>query len=119
MSPLEKNRIIKTSKDLTSFADQLSKCPQVTRYDTPDRKEAWELTHSFADLESSFRTFLEDQLPRLAEPNLEPQEVHGLLMEIGEQLNHIRYHIQQPRFYKYLALFPTPEEAFGTPDDNI
>jgi hypothetical protein len=103
MSALKKNQVLKASQDLASLANQLAKCPQVNKYDVANDREAWALTHSFADLESSFRTFLNDQLPQLAKGELTPDDTYDLLLDIGEEFRHILYHIiEQQKFYKYL-----------------
>ncbi|MDQ1639479.1 MAG: hypothetical protein QOF62_2818 [Pyrinomonadaceae bacterium] len=84
------------------LADRLSKCREVTKYDHGDEKEAGVLAHSFADLEESFKTFLNEQLPRLLDDQATPSEMCDVLLEIGEEFRHILYHIHDPRFYEYL-----------------
>lgn len=104
MSPFERNRVIKTVEDVKRLAELLSRCTEVTHFDEGQNKEAWGLADSFADLESSFRAFLDDQLPRLVHGNLQPSETHDLLLDIGEEFRHILYHIlEQQKFYKYLV----------------
>jgi hypothetical protein len=65
--------------------------------------EAATLAHAFSDLEVSFRKFLDEQLPRLVTAKVSPGEVKDLLLDIGEELRHILYHIRDPKFYKYIA----------------
>jgi len=84
------------------LADNLSKCPEVTRYDTEKEKEAWVLALSFDELEDSFNRFLYEHLPRLADTQATPSEVYNILLDIGEEFRHIMYHIHDPMFYKYL-----------------
>ena len=104
MSPFTRNRVVKTVEDVKRMAERLSKCPEVTRFDEGQHKEAWGLAGSFADLEDSFRAFLDDQLPKLGEDNLKPEEICDLLLEIGEEFRHILYHIlEQQKFYRYLV----------------
>jgi hypothetical protein len=95
-------RLLRDATDLKALAERLSRCPEVARLDEGKDREAWTLAHAFADLEESFRKFLEDQLPRLTQDQLEVSEVHDLLLEIGEELRHILYHIKDPKFYRYL-----------------
>ncbi len=99
---MSSRRILKDPSDVKALAERLSICAQVTRYDSGDDREAWTLAHAFSDLEESFRTFLEDQLPRLTKRDLETSELYGLLHEIGEEWRHILYHIKDPKFYRYL-----------------
>ncbi len=105
-------RILKNVAAWERLAERLSKCAEVTRFDGQE-KEAWTLAHAFADLEESFRVFLDDQLPKLAQENLEPEEMHDLLLDIGEEFRHILYHIQDPKFYRYLT--PEPSEVSAQP----
>lgn len=95
-------RLLKDATDLKALAERLSKCPEVAKLDKGEEREAWTLAHTFGDLEESFRKFLEDQLPRLIQDQLEVSEIHDLLLEIGEELRHILYHIKDPKFYRYL-----------------
>lgn len=87
---------------LKSLAERLSACPEVTRLDKGEEKEAWTIAHSFADLEGSFRKFLDEQLPKLMNGELPAADTYSLLLEIGEELRHILYHIRDPKFYRYL-----------------
>lgn len=84
------------------LAERLSQCPEVTKYDQGEQKEAGVLAHSFGDLEESFRTFLNEQLPRLLNEHATAEELGDVLLEIGEEFRHILYHIQDPKFYQYL-----------------
>jgi len=42
-----------------ALAGRLSICPEVTKYDQGDEKEAGVLAQAFGDLEESFRAFLD------------------------------------------------------------
>jgi hypothetical protein len=84
------------------LAERLSQCPEVTKYDQGEEKEAGVLAHSFGDLEESFRTFLNEQLPRLINDQATPAELCEILLDIGEEFRHILYHIHDPKFYQYL-----------------
>src|SRR5438477_243641 len=55
-----------------ALADRLSKCPEVTKYDVGDEREAGVLAHAFGDLEESFNAFLDHQLPRLMNDEASP-----------------------------------------------
>lgn len=95
-------RLLRDATDLKALAERLSRCPEVTKLDEGKEMEAWTLAHAFGDLEESFRKFLEDQLPRLTQDQLEASEIHDLLLEIGEEFRHVLYHIKDPNFYRYL-----------------
>lgn len=87
---------------IKALADRLSKCPDVTRYDREDEKEAWVLAITFGELEGSFNKFLYEQLPKLTDEQATPSELYDLLLDIGEEFRHILYHIRDPKFYRYL-----------------
>jgi hypothetical protein len=117
MSRFGRNKIITTPEDVARLAERLSRCPEVTRYDAGEHKEAWALAGSFADLEASFRTLLDEQFPKLAQGNLPPPETCDLLLDIGEEFRHILYHIlEQQKFYKYLV--PDGAEISGEPREH-
>jgi len=88
--------------ELKALAERLSVCKQVTQHDTPDEKQAWTLAHDLLDLAGSFRAFLENQLPRLRDPELDSDQLNAALLEIGEEFRHILYHIRDSEFYAYL-----------------
>jgi hypothetical protein len=117
MNTFGQNKIIETPQDVAHLAESLSKCPEVTRYDAGEHKEAWALAESFADLEGSFRTFLGEQLPRLAQGNLPPSETYDLLLDIGEEFRHFLYHVlEQQQLYRYLV--PEGTNISGRPGER-
>lgn len=88
--------------ELQQIAERLATCPHVTRYDTAEEKQAWTLAHNFLDLAESFKTFLNEQLPRLKDGRLSAEEINTLLLDIGEEFRHILYHLRDAEFYAYL-----------------
>ena len=96
-------RLLNTAKDVKSLANRLETVPQVRALDTDVDREAWTLAHAFEDLEQSFLVVLQDQLPRLTRDPLDATELHDLLLDVGEELRHILYHITHTRFYDYLC----------------
>ncbi len=99
---MSRERLLGTVAELKALAERLSKCPDVVKLDQGDHKEAWALAHAFHDLEESFRRILDDQLKKLTASDLDESETLDLLLEIGEELRHVLYHIHDPRFYRYL-----------------
>jgi hypothetical protein len=94
-----------------ALAGRLSKCPDVTKFNKGDEKEAGVLAHAFGDLEESFCAFLDEQLPRLMDDQASPAELFDALLDIGEEFRHILYHIHDPRFYRYLDDQPGDDES--------
>jgi hypothetical protein len=116
MSRFGQDKVIATPQDVARLADLFSRCPEVTRFDTPETGEAWALADSLADLEGSFRDFLNEQLPKLATVGMGPAEAYETLLDIGEEFRHILYHIiDHQRFYKYLV--PDGTTVFGNARD--
>jgi hypothetical protein len=112
VSRFDRNEVFRTPEDVTHLAERLAKCPVVTQFDEGEHKEAWALADSFSDLESSFREFLNETLPKLA--SSEGEELSGLLFELGVDLKHIIYHIlEQQKFYRYIT--PTTDVSFQPP----
>jgi hypothetical protein len=99
---VSKNTAEEFAVELKALAERLNRCEQVTRYDTEAEKQAWTLAHSLLDLAESFRTVLDEQLPRLRDERLSCDETYDVLLEIGEEFRHILYHVQDPEFYAYL-----------------
>ena len=99
---MTKNTAEEFAVELKALAERLNRCEQVTRYDTATEKQGWALAHSLLDLAESFRTFLDEQLPRLREDRLSCDETYDVLLAIGEEFRHILYHVRDPEFYAYL-----------------
>ena len=115
MSPFDRNRVIKTMEDVNRLAERLAKCPEVSRFDDGQHKEAWALADTFADIEGEIREFLDEQLPKLVQS--EGEDLSGLLFEIGVAFQHIMHHIvEHQKFYKYLV--PEGTEVFGEPGER-
>ena len=100
---------------MKTLAKILSTCDQVTRYDSEREKEAWTLAHAFNDIEESFTKIFGEQLPPLISGTKSSTEINDALLDIGEELRHVLYHIGDPKFYRYLqrdeagAVTATPE----------
>ena len=47
--------ILKKVDGVSELAKRLSECPEITRYDSGDHKEACALADGFSDLEEAFR----------------------------------------------------------------
>ena len=95
-------RLFEDIEDLKALADLLAVSPAAQTFDADDtRKEAWELAHTLSDLEESFSRCLDFYFPQLKQEDL-GGDVRDLLLDIGEELRHILYHIESARFYDYL-----------------
>jgi hypothetical protein len=88
--------------DIKTLATLLSQCPEVTRLSTPGEDEPWALAHHLTDLAESFRVILDELLVKVVSPELDAAARYDALMDIGEELRHVMYHIKDARFYNYL-----------------
>ena len=59
--------ILRKIDGVAELAKRLSECPEVSRYDSAEYREAWAVADGFADLEGAFRTFLDECLPKLVD----------------------------------------------------
>lgn len=86
------------------------------RYSEPSKNgEAWTLAHAFTDIEESFSTFLEVLLPRLMNKDLHGEQLEEVLLDIGDEFEHVLYHMKDPKFYAYLF---SPEKEKGQRGDR-
>ncbi len=85
---------------LDNLAKRLEKLESITQYDDGDEKEAGALIHALSDLEDSFHKLLFELFPRLAESNIEGDELEGQLFDIGDEIRHIYYHLKDPKFFR-------------------
>ncbi len=81
---------------------KLSGCPDVTRFNSDDIPESQTLAHALLDLEEAFLMFLREQLPRLESAPSGSPDLGNCLLDIGENLRHILYHLRDPKFFQYL-----------------
>jgi len=84
------------------LARKLETCIDVAKLDTADEKEAWTLAHDILDLDEAFKELTSGLFRRLESAELSSDEINDVLLEIGEQLRHIRYHIDDSRYFAYL-----------------
>ena len=94
-------RMLNEAEKIKQLAEKLQKYECVSKFDSDDEPEAWRLAHSLSDLEQSFKRVLDNYIPALCEADNE-EAVHNALLDIGEELRHILYHIKDPKFFAYL-----------------
>jgi hypothetical protein len=99
---MSSRRLLGDASTVKTLADRLFASPQIRSLGQDSPSEAGTLAHTFADLEDSFRKFLEKELPRLVGSDATHSDITGILLDIGEEFRHILYHLKEPRFYRYL-----------------
>ncbi|PIQ18030.1 MAG: hypothetical protein COZ75_02885 [Flavobacteriaceae bacterium CG_4_8_14_3_um_filter_34_10] len=90
------------SEKLKMLAQNLRKSEKVNSFDSLEERESETLAHSILDIEESCKTLLNNLFPKLEPTTLSQDEINELLFDIGEELRHILYHINDPKFYDYL-----------------
>jgi hypothetical protein len=89
---------------LDKLINNLQKSSQVNSHDIVNEKESVRLAHAIIDLSESFKEILENLAPKLNTDNIEEKEVEDILLNIGEELRHILYHIKDCRYYDYISI---------------
>lgn len=93
---------MKFSEKLKILAQNLRKSEKVNSLDSKEEKESESLAYSILDIEESCKTLLNNLFPKLELTSISEDEINELLFDIGEELRHILYHINDPKFYDYL-----------------
>lgn len=91
----------KYSAQWASLAKALEVCGRVRRVDSPDEPGSWATAHGLLDIEEALAAFAE-KLKRLKSEVLDDQQVADVLLDIGEDLRHVMYHVDDMKFYQYL-----------------
>lgn len=97
------SRFLLTPTVARRLTERLASLKSVSQFDRPREPQAATLTHSLTDLEKSFREVLDTLLPKLLDESLASDQLNDVLLDIGEELRHILYHIRDPRFFDYLG----------------
>lgn len=94
-------RMLEDYTAIKRLAEKLQKYECVSKLDSDDEPEACRLAQSLSDLEQSFQEIINNCLPALLKADNE-EAIHDALLDIGEELRHILYHIKDPKFFTYL-----------------
>jgi hypothetical protein len=84
----------------------LEKCERVTKHSTKGENQADTLANSLIDIEEALKK-MNEQIPKLYLKDLTEDEVDDLILELGEELRHILYHINDTAVYDYLKIDKT------------
>jgi len=93
--------IFNNANKIQLLAEKLQNFHCVNRFDSSHEPESWRIANSLYDLKGSFKKILDIHLPALEEANSE-ERIQDTLLDIGEELRHILYHIKDPEFFSYL-----------------
>lgn len=93
---------IMTPETARVLTERLANIKAVAQFDQPGEPQSATLAHSLTDLEQSFRAVSEVLLPRLLDESATTEQLNDALLDIGEELRHILYHIKDTKFFGYL-----------------
>ncbi len=93
-----------TPEAARQLTDRLARLQTVSQFDLPGEPQSATIAHSLTHLEKSFREVLETLLPKLLNGSLNGNQLNDVLLDIGEELRHILYHIKDPKFFGYLIV---------------
>lgn len=113
MNPMSEH-ILQNKDVIENLRERLARCPLVAKY---GEEESGTLVHAFLDLEESFRKFLDEQLPKLADPSVQGEQLEDLLLDVQQEFRHILYHLHDPQFFRLLepthGWLTVPEQKHG------
>ncbi len=89
--------IVQIIEPMDRLRERLRNCEMIAQFG-PD--EARRLVCAFSDLEKSFRTVLNEQMPRLVDLSVQGEQLENLMLDIREEFRHILYRIQDPKFFR-------------------
>lgn len=99
---MDKERLLGAPANVNGLARRLARSDKVNNLDTSERKECGTLAHCFSDLEESFLVFLDVHLPKLMRQDIQAEEIEDVLFDIGQEFNHILYHLRDPKYFKHI-----------------
>ena len=79
----------------------LEKCERVTKLSTKEENQADTLANALIDIEDTLKK-INVHITKLYLNDLKSEETDDLILELGEELRHILYHINDTSVYDYL-----------------
>ncbi|MDX2362004.1 MAG: hypothetical protein QNK23_14435 [Crocinitomicaceae bacterium] len=87
---------------LSILTKALQTSKKVNSFDEPNEPQSSVLAHSLLDCQESFKEVSENLIPKLFIEGASTEELEDALHDIGEELRHVLYHINDAKFYSYL-----------------
>jgi hypothetical protein len=81
---------------------RLSEIPEVAQFDIPGEPQGHTLAHALSHWEDSFAAFLDNLLPKMANKTASVEDLLDTIHDVGDELRHILYHIQDVKYFGYL-----------------
>lgn len=93
---------IVSARAARELADRLANIPSVSRFDVTEEPQGSTIAHALSGIADSSSVILNDLLPKLFDETKSTDELDDVLLDIGEELRHILYHIKDTKYYGYL-----------------
>ena len=106
---MSKHQKLLTVSRVIELGQQLSKIPEIAQFDKPGEPQGHTLAHALSHWEDSSATFLDNLLPKLANEMASAEDLIDTIHDVGDELRHILYHIQDVKYFGYLL--DGPEKA--------
>jgi len=95
-------RHAREAQETLELARKLEAVPEVARTASPGEPGGWRLAYSLTEMDASMSR-IQQTLSRIRNEEVVPTELHGLLIDIGDELRHVLYHVKDSGFYAYLG----------------
>jgi hypothetical protein len=86
-----------STEAVKSLAERLTQIAQIAKLSDEEHDEAWALAHSLSDIAEASEAYLRS-LPALVDPGLEGDALLREVLELTSHLQHMLYHLEDPRF---------------------
>lgn len=106
--------LLQAKDSIENLRQRLAQCRLVSQY---GEEESATLVHAFSDLEESFRRFLDEQLPKLADPSVQGEQLEDVLLDVQQEFRHILYHIHDPQLFRIME--PTHDWLTVTEEKRV
>jgi hypothetical protein len=100
---MKKYQKLLTVERVIELERRLSKIPEVAQFDLVDEPEGHRLAHALSHWEDSFAAVLNTVLPKVADETASAEDLIDALHDVGDELRHILYHINDAKYFGYLV----------------
>jgi hypothetical protein len=100
---MSSSRALSDARTVEKLALSLAEIPAVRKLDSPTEPQSSTLAHALGDIEESCTTLVTDRIPELLQALGDPGRMQETLVEIGEELAHILYHVRDTEYYRYVV----------------
>ncbi|HEX9410603.1 MAG TPA: hypothetical protein VF986_02775 [Actinomycetota bacterium] len=94
--------VLSEVSSVRTLAGKLGRYRQIAQHDSAEEPESRALANALSDVESSCRKIALELLPALVRGEGQESKTIDVLIEIGEELGHILYHVKDSHFYGYI-----------------